>query len=62
MKVKLSDQAASVLLDLYQRSGETGNVTHFLNKLICKQEHQFPYLEDKNNASSTNPSLPTLQH
>lgn len=62
MKVKLSDQAASVLLDLYQRSGETGNVTHFLNKLICKQEHHFPYLEDKNNACSTNPSLPTLQH
>lgn len=61
MKVKLSEQASSVLLTLYQQSGESGNITHFLNKLICKQEHQFPYLEDNKNASSTNPSLPTLQ-
>jgi len=62
MKVKLSDQASSVLLDLYQNSGEQGNITHFLNKLICTyQQSQLPFIEDINNGRDPKPSVPALQ-
>tara|TARA_R100000544_G_C2205359_1_gene48950 strand:- start:289 stop:480 length:192 start_codon:yes stop_codon:yes gene_type:complete len=63
MKVKLSEQASTVLLDLYQRSGEEGNITHFLNKLICSQQNkiQLPFIEDINNGRKPKPSMPALQ-
>lgn len=48
MKINLSEKASQVLLDLYKQSGEAGNLTHFLNKLICFQanNNQLPLIED----------------
>jgi len=36
MKLNLSEKASTHLLALYKASGETGNLTHFINKLITK--------------------------
>ncbi len=42
MKLNLSEKASAHLLALYKESGEEGNLTHYINKLIT----QLPLKED----------------